>query len=271
MTNEPAPATSTDALNTAEPELEALRRVAVMFAELGEALTATRDQTNPDVTGAVYDAITHTVVSRVPGAAAASMTLYRREKFTTVSATQSRAHRADALQYELGTGPCVDAILREALYHPQDLRHDRRWPQFGARAAAELGWSSMLSFRLNTELIGEDIAAGLNVYAEKPAAFDDTALHLGLLLATHSALAVAAQRNATQAEHLRRALDSNRDIGVAMGILMARYRLTRTEAFDLLRVASQHTNRKLADIAAELGDTGTLDVALPQTRHRGRT
>ena len=40
----------------------------------------------------------------------------------------------------------------------------------------------------------------------------------------------------------------------------ARYNFTRSQAFDLLRVASQHTNRKLAEIATEVGDTGTLDL-----------
>ena len=38
------------------------------------------------------------------------------------------------------------------------------------------------------------------------------------------------------------------DIGVAMGVLMTQYKITRSQAFDLLRVASQNTNRKLVDI-----------------------
>lgn len=43
-----------------------------------------------------------------------------------------------------------------------------------------------------------------------------------------------------------------------MGILMTRYRVTRDQAFDLLRITSQRSNRKLRDIAAEVGDTGIL-------------
>ena len=63
-----------------------------------------------------------------------------------------------------------------------------------------------------------------------------------------------------QAGNLSQALQSNREIGVAMGILMNQHRFTRQEAFDVLRVASQNSNRKLADIAVEVADTGTLSI-----------
>ena len=45
-------------------------------------------------------------------------------------------------------------------------------------------------------------------------------------------------------------------IGQAKGILMERYRITADEAFELLRTASQHKNRKLRDLAEELASTG---------------
>jgi len=39
---------------------------------------------------------------------------------------------------------------------------------------------------------------------------------------------------------------------------MTRYRLTRDQALDLLRITSQRSNRKLREIAVEVGDTGVL-------------
>jgi hypothetical protein len=233
-----------------------LRAVAVMFAELGGRLAA-------DDSTSVFDALTRTATMRVCGATAASITTYRGGVFTTVSATDEKARQADALQYELGTGPCVDAILHETLYFPADLAHDARWPEYGARASTELGWSSMLSYRLSSHLMPDEVIAGLNIYAKHHAAFDDTAVHTGLLLATHGALAVAAQSSAERAGHLEHALRSNREIGVAMGILMAQHHVTRDQAFDLLRIASQHSNRKLNQIALEVGDTGTLALGPP--------
>jgi ANTAR domain/PAS fold len=57
---------------------------------------------------------------------------------------------------------------------------------------------------------------------------------------------------------LRIALQNSRDIGTALGILMNRHKITRDTAFDLLRSASQRSNRKVRDLAHEVIETGTL-------------
>jgi AmiR/NasT family two-component response regulator len=54
---------------------------------------------------------------------------------------------------------------------------------------------------------------------------------------------------------------------MAIGVLMGRGNLTRGEAFTLLRSASQHLNRKLRDIAAEVVDTGELPAEPLHHRH----
>ena len=64
---------------------------------------------------------------------------------------------------------------------------------------------------------------------------------------------------ATRPTTCSRRLDSNREIGVALGILMSRHLITQAQAFDLLRMASQHTHRKLREIATEVAETGMLD------------
>jgi hypothetical protein len=71
-------------------------------------------------------------------------------------------------------------------------------------------------------------------------------------------LAAALAAAQTRAEHLETALHSNREIGQALGILMYSRKLTGQQAFHLIRIISQHTNRKLRDIAAEIVRTGTL-------------
>ena len=60
------------------------------------------------------------------------------------------------------------------------------------------------------------------------------------------------------AEMLRVALRHSRDIGTAIGILMSRHKITADAAFDLLRAASQRTNRKVRDLAVAVVDTGAL-------------
>lgn len=71
------------------------------------------------------------------------------------------------------------------------------------------------------------------------------------------AATVDAQRG--EADNLRTALHSNREIGQAIGILMWSHKMTSQQGFERLRTVSQHTHRKLRDVAAEVCATGTLE------------
>ena len=231
-----------------------LRSIAATFAGLGRQVEGSSTQ-------CTLDAIVTLAAGRL-NATAASVTTLRRGRFRTPAATDDRARAADALQYELGSGPCVDAIVNNAIYNPSDLATDPRWPDFGPRVVAEHGFSSMLSYRLSfeTPIDGHEMIAGLNIYGATPGAFSDTDQALGLLLSTHAAIALVAATERERSHQLRQALDSNREIGVAIGVLMTQHQLTREQAFDLLRIASQDTNRKLHHLAQDVADTGTLDV-----------
>src|SRR6478735_12159628 len=50
-------------------------------------------------------------VERVPGARWASVSMLHGGRFTTAAWTGEQAVRADVLQFEIGSGPCVDAVL----------------------------------------------------------------------------------------------------------------------------------------------------------------
>ncbi|MCU1451107.1 MAG: uncharacterized protein JWP02_3277 [Acidimicrobiales bacterium] len=65
---------------------------------------------------------------------------------------------------------------------------------------------------------------------------------------------------------LEEALLSRDVIGQAKGILMERLRLTPDQAFEHLRLASQHSNRKLRDLAAHVAETGQwpIDGEIPK-------
>jgi hypothetical protein len=198
-------------------------------------------------------------VERVPGTRWASVSLLRTGKFTTPAATDEAATRADALQYEIGSGPCVDAALDDSVYVAGDVTAGGRWRTWGERVATEVGVRSVFAQRLHL-LDGSQLIASLNIYSDRRSAFDEHAVGMGLVLATHAALILRESTARGRADHLTRALQSNREIGVAMGILMHQHRLTRDQAFDLLRVASQDSNRKLADIASDVAETGELSI-----------
>jgi AmiR/NasT family two-component response regulator len=101
---------------------------------------------------------------------------------------------------------------------------------------------------------------GLNLYAHYPQAFNVIDRARGLLLAALAALAFTSARSHEAAERrdatLHAALATREVIGQAQGILIERERITADQAFDILRRASQHLNRKLRDVAQTLVDTG---------------
>ncbi len=66
---------------------------------------------------------------------------------------------------------------------------------------------------------------------------------------------------ADQVANLTEALRTSRQIGTALGIVMALRRVTQERAFDLLRSVSQATHRKLRDVAADIVFTGELPDA----------
>lgn len=228
---------------------------AELFADIGRRLVSV---TAPKT---AFDVLVKLAVENVAGAEEAGITQYRNQNFVTTAATGEDVVAVDRIQYELRSGPCVDAIEEDTVFRAEDLATDARWPEFGRLASERNGIRSMLSFRLFLEDDSSTVAA-LNMYATRPGAFGEDSYLVGLMLASHGALAVTSALAREKVANLERALISSRTIGTAIGILMAQSKITSDHAFDLLRLASQHLHRKLADIAADVVDTG----ALPEMR-----
>jgi AmiR/NasT family two-component response regulator len=81
-------------------------------------------------------------------------------------------------------------------------------------------------------------------------------------------LAAQVEKNA----NLEVALLTSRRIGAAIGVIVAGQKVTYEQAFDLLRQVSQHSHRKLRDVAEDVLLTGVLpqrprrDPATPDAR-----
>jgi hypothetical protein len=219
-------------------------------------------------TAQAEERIVSAAVATVDGCEHAGISLLHRSAApTTVAATDDVAALVDELQYEFDEGPCLDAIRAAPIYRTGDLAAEVRWPRFGPVAVERTGVRSVLALRL---FLREETAAALNLYSRRPAAFDDHALAVGAVLAGHAALVVEAARQRRRADQLGQAIESNRDIGVAIGILMAQHKIPRADAFELLVRSSQWLNRKLRDIATEVGETGELPVRPPLTQSADR-
>ena len=126
----------------------------------------------------------------------------------------------------------------------------------------------LLTARNGAAEAAEGLSAGADDYVRKP--FEPVELLSRLrthyeLAQEHSRRLVRAQQTTTQ---LQMALTTNRQIGVAVGVLMAREKVTSERAFDLLRVRSNNTNRKLRDVAEEVALTGQLSQPPTQDAHQ---
>jgi hypothetical protein len=80
----------------------------------------------------------------------------------------------------------------------------------------------------------------------------------------HALLEALQEKGVSQvelAQNLRRALESSRRIGAAVGIVMAQRLITEEAAFELLRTLSQNRNMKLRDVADRVVETGVIPDA----------
>jgi GAF domain-containing protein len=185
----------------------------------------------------------------IPGATGAGITVHEAGKFTSVAITEPFVLAIDELQYQHNEGPCLSALRDHATVRVDDMAAESRWPQF-SREAAQRGVGAMLSFQLYVER--SEIGA-LNLYARSPGAFDDESEEVGLLFATHAAIALA---SAQAKANLRIAIATRDLIGQAKGILMERYKITDEQAFQLLVHRSQQSHSKLREVAETLTTTG---------------
>ncbi|QGN32546.1 ANTAR domain-containing protein [Microlunatus sp. Gsoil 973] len=184
--------------------------------------------------------------------------LDRRERITTVAATDDVVPTADERQHELGEGPLLQVLAEQDAVSCADLARDDRWPRWGSWVTDNLGVNSMLCFQLFTT---ERSYGALNMYSDSRAGFDVHDRTIGLALAAHAAVAVAASH---ESEHLNIAVVNRTIVGQAEGILMERYDLTAEQAFAMLVRVSQAENRRVNVLAQELIATRRTPGIQPQ-------
>ncbi len=222
-----------------------MRDINDRFAAAARSMHVERDVQN------TLDRAVALAVDLIDGCDEAGVSLVHRSKRIDTQAASSEAvRRGDAVQYELGEGPCLDAIWDAETVSSHDLAVEPRWPRWSKAVMAELGVRSMLSFRLFAD---KDTLGALNLYSRRVDGFSDEDLNEGQSLAAHVAVALAA---AQEIGHLNVAVAARTVIGQAEGILMERFDLTADQAFAVLRRVSQDSNTKLHAVATELVRTG---------------
>jgi hypothetical protein len=192
-------------------------------------------------------------VKTVQGCRYATVSVLRGKQGQLLTASDQVGERLEKLQNELDEGPSLAAVRLDQDLIIHDLTHESRWPRFAELAVRATGVSSVLAFRL----AGVHPSV-LTLYGDQPDGFSDEAVHTATIFAAHAGTLVALVAAEDHSANLETALQSSREIGMALGILMAHRKVTHEQAFDLLRSASQNLHRKLRDVAGEVMETGTL-------------
>jgi GAF domain-containing protein len=212
---------------------------------LAEMLLTEQDQDT------MLSSVTRLAAGAVGGCDAASISLMRNGRPTTPVSSADLATEVDRSQYLNGEGPCLCAIESGGVVRVDSFTDDARWPGFAKDALAQ-GVRSSLSFPLR---VGADVIGALNLYSTEASGFVGSE-NEGAVFARQAAVtltnAAALQRAQELAQQLTIALENRDVIGQAKGIIMASEGVSPDEAFDVLRRASQRSNRKLHDVAREM-------------------
>ncbi|MGI3783755.1 MAG: GAF and ANTAR domain-containing protein [Janthinobacterium lividum] len=171
----------------------------------------------------------------------------------TVNSSDHRASKLDHTQFDLGDGPCLQAMQTGQSIYVSDVAAEQRWEPF-MNAARDEGVRSSLSLPLTIR--GTTVGA-MNFFAFHAAhAFDAEQQQRCAIFAAQAAGTLQlASRHLTDTrllEQLEEALSSRTVIDQAMGILIAQQRCTADTAFGALRHWSTRSNQKLRDVAADI-------------------
>ncbi len=197
----------------------------------------------------VLQEVCDSAVRLVPGCDHATVAMLVKGQFTTAAASDEIARHVDTLEREVGDGPCVDAIIGEAYQADADITVQCQWPALATRVLAQTPVRGMVGYRL---LVEGRKAGALNIFSDTPGALDQPAADAGAILAAFASMALTASANHERAEQLQQGLASNREIGKAIGLLMASHQMDADQAFQLLRTTSSRMNVKLAEVAARV-------------------
>lgn len=219
------------------------------FAELARQLREGR------TVAEVHQIVAESAVALIEGCDRAGIGVLEKDTFRSAAATDEVMELIDELQNDIGEGPCLEASTDGAVQVDNDITEHSAWPRLAPLVVERTPVRAMLAVPLVDE--GHRHGA-LNVFADRPGVFDDDSVTTAAILASFATVALSGARQSERATQLEKGLETNREIGAAVGILMATHGIGQDDAFALLSKASQRLNRKLREIASAIvhGDDG---------------
>jgi GAF domain-containing protein len=169
-----------------------------------------------------------------------------------VAATDDAGFLLESLQERYGRGPCVDALTFDRAIWTADVQSDERWPML-ASELAPVGVRAVLGLPIHADRVS---VGSLNVYRDKPSEWspEEVAALEAYATVIEGVLrsALQARESGQLADQLQHALDHRVAIERAVGVIMGREGIDAVAAFNKLRESARSSERKVADVAAEL-------------------
>lgn len=171
--------------------------------------------------------------------------------FCSASPEITAIYAAHNDQHGIEGGPAPHA-LRAAGVQVADDTSDPAYPPF-FKVTASLGYSSILSVPLH---LSAGDSAALNFYAQPKGFFTADRQRVATVFAGQTAMSIEmmmyAMRYQNTTVNLRSAMQTRSSIDIAIGIIIAQNHCTQSEAFDILKRASNTRNIKLRDLARDI-------------------
>ncbi|MEB0306296.1 GAF and ANTAR domain-containing protein [Cryobacterium sp. 10I1] len=176
-----------------------------------------------------------------------------------ISASDAQSFRLDELQFDLGEGPCWDALQTAAPVLEPDIRKrpNRTWPAFSeAILADDLG--AVFAFPL---ILGPLRIGAIDLYTNRPYRLSSQSVQQISSLATvvsRLVLSRAIRLSHTEIENetdsATRQKFSRREIHQATGMVLAQLRIPAADALLVMQGHAFAAGRSMAEIAAEIID-----------------
>jgi GAF domain-containing protein len=171
-----------------------------------------------------------------------------------VAASDEAGRVLEVAQEEHGVGPCVDALIHDAVVRVEDITSDARYQAIASVVAAR-GVRAVLGVPVH---IGGSAVGSLDAYSHKPTRWDDDDVDALTkfvhVIETIIGTALLTERQSNVVEQLEFALENRVTIERAVGVLMARHNVEPVGAFNLLRNQARSQRRKVAALAQDVLD-----------------
>ncbi len=223
-------------------------------AALDRSLSALRTSSSSD---SLMDALQQVLAATrqlFSASGAGFMMLDDSSMLCSVAATDEPGRTLEERQEQSGHGPCVEAVTLDRVTATADLAVDGRWPQL-LPEVPEAGVRAVLGvpIRANGVAVG-----AVNVYRDQPHEWDESEIgaltSYGGLVEGLLRAALQSREHELLAQQLQHALDNRVVIERAVGVIMGRGHVDAVTAFNELRHRARSSERKVADVAAELLD-----------------